>query len=56
MFFFTSKKLLFILRLILDIGLQTKIAFEALSSTPTPVILICFVDLSFREYLLIGNE
>ena len=54
--FFTSKKLLFILRLIFDICLQTKISFEAFSKAPTPDILIYFVDLSFREYLLIGNE
>ena len=56
MFFFTSKKLLFILRLIFDICLHIKIGFEASSSTPTPVILICFVDLSYLEYLFIGNE
>ena len=56
MFFFASKKLLFILRLILDICLHTKIAFEAFSSIPTPVILRYLVDLSFREYLFIGKE
>ena len=55
MFFFTSRKLLFILRLILDICLQTKIAFEASPSIPTPFILIYFVNLSLREYLLIGK-
>ena len=56
MFFFTSRKLLFILSLILDICLQMKMGFEASSSTPTPVTLIYFVDLSFLEYLFIGNE
>ena len=56
MFFFTSKKLLFILRLIFDICLQTKIAFEASPSIPTPVRLIYFVDLSFLLYLFIENE
>ena len=56
MFFFTSRKLLFILRLILDICLQIKMGFQASSSTPTPIILIYFVDLSFLEYLFIGNE
>ena len=56
MFFFTSRKLLFILRLILDICFQAKMAFEVSSSTPTPDILIYFVDLSFLEYLFIGNE
>ena len=53
---FLPMKLLFTLRLILDICLQTKIAFEAFSSTPTLVILIYFVDLSFLQFLFIGNE
>ena len=50
---FTSRKLLFILRLILDICLQTKIAFEALPSIPIPVILIYFVDLSLLYIYLL---
>ena len=38
-----------------DICVQTKRAFEASSSTPTPVTLIYLVDLSSLEYLFIGN-
>ena len=53
MSFLTSKKLLFILRLILDICLQTKKALEASSSIPTPFTLIYLFDLSFLEYLFI---
>ena len=42
--------------LIFDICLHTKLGFESSSSRPTPVILMYFVDLSFLEYLFIGNE
>ena len=50
-----SKKLLLIFKLILDFFLQIIIAFESLSSIPSPDILMYLLFLSNLEFLYIGK-